>query len=63
MMIMILMNIDDCHVGAIHEKSVIYGFKIIVGVDVGGCASQRPKKSKLYGRQILTHKNFPDKVQ
>ena len=47
MMIMILMNIDDCHVGAIHEKSVIYGFKIIVGVDVGGCASQRSKKSKL----------------
>ena len=45
MMIMILMNIDDCQMGAIHEKSVIYGFKIIVKLMLEGAASQRPKKS------------------
>ena len=43
MMIMILMNIDDCQMGAVHNKSVIYGFKIIVKLMLEGVPLKGPE--------------------
>ena len=44
MMIMILMNIDYCQTGATHERSVLFGFKIIAKLMLEG-APVRGQKS------------------